>query len=127
VVHQYYPTRFKYLRDKPVGTIPIGSIIYIQDGVSPLKGLTRPIVWRDPWIVEAWIPRDYSKSDAKSRRFDTVRIAGGHLAQVRSLRNRRRIALVADWILLQCLDAGLEKPSPSPTSRSVSTTLRMTV
>jgi hypothetical protein len=36
-------------------------------------------------------------------------MAGGHLAQVRSLRDRRRTAAVADWILLRCLDAGMEK------------------
>jgi hypothetical protein len=66
-------------------------------------------VCREPWIVEAWLPRDYSKWNATTRSFTTVRIAGGHLATVRSLRNRRRVALVADWILLECVDAGLER------------------
>jgi hypothetical protein len=37
-----------------------------------------------------------------------VKIAGGHLAIVRSLRDGRR-QLVADWILLACVDAGLER------------------
>ena len=94
-----------------VGTIRVGTIVYIQDGVKSLSGLTRPIVCREPWIVEGWLPRDYSKWDADLRRFRTVRISGGHLAQVRSLRDRRRVKQVADWILLQLIDAGLEKES----------------
>lgn len=97
------------LQDKRVGTIPVGTILYIQDVVRPLCGLTRPIVCREPWIVEAWLPRDYTKWDSGNRTFRTVRVAGGHLASVRSLRDRRRVQLVADWILLICLDAGLEK------------------
>ena len=36
-------------------------------------------------------------------------IAGGHLAQVRSLRDGRRVQIFADWILLRCVDAGLER------------------
>jgi hypothetical protein len=96
-------------RDKKIGTIPVGTIVYIQDGVRPLHGLTRDVVCREPWIVEAWLPRDYAKWDGASRTFKRVRIAGGHLALVRSLRNRRRVQEVADWILLVCLDAGLEK------------------
>ena len=94
-------------RDKRIGTIPVGTILYIQDGVRPFRDLERPLVRRNPWIVEAWIPREYSKLDGRG--WTTVRIAGGHLAQVRSLRDRRRMQLVADWILLQCMDAGLEK------------------
>jgi hypothetical protein len=101
----YYPDP----RDKQIGTIPIGTILYIQDGINPLKGFTRPFVCREPGIVEAWLPRDYAKWDGLSRTFKTVRIRGGHLAIVRSLRNRNRVQPVADWILLACLDAGLEK------------------
>jgi hypothetical protein len=84
----------------------VGTIVYIQDGITPLRGLTRPIVCREPWIVEAWLPRDYSKWNATSRTFTTVRIACSHLATVRSLRNRRRVELVADWILLACVGCG---------------------
>jgi hypothetical protein len=114
--HQYRAQRLTLscphsLAHRRVGTIPVGTIIYIQDGVRPLSGLTRPIVCREPWIVEAWLPRDYSKWDTNLRRFRTVRISGGHLAQVRSLRDRRRVKQVADWILLQLIDAGLEKES----------------
>jgi hypothetical protein len=96
-------------RDKQIGTICVGTILYIQDGVSPFGGLTRPVVCREPWIVEAWVPRDYAKWDGPSGTFRTVRIRGGHLAVVRSLRDRRRVKTVADWILLACSDAGLEK------------------
>lgn len=96
-------------RDRQIGTIPVGIILYIQDGVSPFKGLTRDVSCREPWIVEAWLPREYSKWDGVLRTFKSVRIRGGHLAVVRSLRDRRRRKTVADWILLACLDAGLEK------------------
>jgi hypothetical protein len=114
--HQYGAQRFTSpcspaLANRHVGTIPVGTILYIQDSVKPLTGLTRPIVCREPWIVEGWLPPDYSKWDPDLRRFRTVRISGGHLAQVRSLRDRRRVKQVADWILLQLIDAGLEKES----------------
>jgi hypothetical protein len=127
VFHQYYASRFRSFyppitkrvgrktvycadpRDRQIGTIPVGTMLYIQDGVNPLKGLTRGVVCREPWIVEAWLPRDYAKWDGRTRTFRTVRIRGGHLAVVRSLRNRTRVQTVSDWILLACLDAGLEK------------------
>ncbi len=111
MMRQYYAQRYRpnpaNPRDKRIGTIAVGAILDIQDRVRPFGGLDGRIVCREPWIVEAWIPRDYSKFDCGKWR--TVRIAGGHLAQVRSLRDRRRTQLVADWILLRCLDAGLEK------------------
>ena len=113
MIRQYGAYRFKpcppFPANKRVGTVPVGSIVYIQDGVSPLSGFTRAIVCREPWIVEAWLPREYSKWNADTRHFRTVRMSGGHLAQVRSLWDRRRVKHVADWILLQCIDAGLEK------------------
>jgi hypothetical protein len=126
VIRQYYAQRFQHLyppkpvikgsavtyvadpRDKPIGTIPVGTILYIQDGVNPFRGVTREIVCREPWIVEAWLPRDYSKWDQTTGSFKMTRIRGGHLALVRSLRDRRRTKVVADWILLACIDAGLE-------------------
>lgn len=89
-----------------IGTIPVGTIVYIQDGVRPFGWGRHRIICRDPWQVEAWIPREYSQWDGKA--FRSVRIAGGHLAQVRSLRTGRR-QTVADWILLASIDAGLEK------------------
>lgn len=76
-------------RDKQIGTIPAGTILYIQEGINPLRGFTRPFVCREPWIVEAWLPREYAKWHPPSRTFQTVFIRGGHLARVRSLRNNR--------------------------------------
>jgi len=109
---RYNPQRFRYLAtpfgDKRVGTISVGTILYIQDGVSPFRGLTRPILRREPWMIEAWIPRESVRWDSFTRRYQSVRIAGGHLAQVRSLRDRRRVQLVADWILRSCVDEGLD-------------------
>ena len=114
MIRQYYAQRFRRSsgpRERQIGTIDIGTILYIQDGIRPLSGFANQIICREPWIVEAWIPRDCSTWDLKTRTFRDVRIAGGHLAQVRSLRDRRRVQLVADWILLACVDAGLEKVS----------------
>lgn len=96
-------------RDRKIGTIPVGTILYILDSLRPLHVLPRSVVCREPWIVEAWLPREYAKWDNSTRRFLTVRIAGGHLAVVRSLRDRNRVKVVADWILLACMDAGLAK------------------
>lgn len=122
---QYYAQRFRRMypvvakkvgrktvhyadpRDRQIGTIPVGTILYIQDGINPLKGFTRPMICREPWIVEAWLPREYAKWHPLSRKFTSVFIRGGHLAIVRSLRNNR-VKQVADWILLACVDAGLE-------------------
>lgn len=127
MIHQYHARRFRSLyppqprkvgrrivyerdpRDRNIGTIAVGTILYIQDGIRPLRGFSREIVRRDPWIVEAWLPREYAAWDAASRSFKRTWIAGGHLAVVRSLRNGNRVQTVADWILLACMDAGLEK------------------
>ena len=127
MTRQYYAQRFKSscppnpvstfklgkpgcdLRDKRIGAIPVGTILYIQDGVRPLHGLTKEIVCREPWIVEAWLPREYSRKSPSTGRFEITRVAGGHLAIVRSLRDRRRVQKVADWILLACRDADLER------------------
>ena len=113
MIQQYGAQRFKSrcasARGRRVGTIPVGTIVYIQDGTRPLGGFTRPIVCREPWIVEAWLTREYSKWNAATQSFRTVWVSGGHLAQVRSLRDSRRVQQVADWILLKCIDAGLEK------------------
>jgi hypothetical protein len=127
VFRQYYAQRYRSLyppvvkkvgrktvrcadpRDRQIGTIAVGDIFYIQNQTSPLNGVTGEAICREPWIVEAWLPRDYAKWDQSSRSFKTMRIRGGHLAMVRSLRDRRRVRTVADWLLLACRDAGLEK------------------
>jgi len=106
MLHQCHAQRFRWWRGKRVGTVPIGTIIYIQDGVRPLTGLSQPVTTRNPWLVEAWLSRDYSLY--RSGGWTTVKCAGGHLALVRSLRDGRH-QLVADWVLLACMDAGLEQ------------------
>jgi hypothetical protein len=104
--HQFNAQRFRWWHGKPVGTVPVGTIIYIQDGVRPLVGLSRPVVTRNPLLVEAWLNRDYAP--CRAGEWTTIKCAGGHLALVRSLRDGRR-EVVADWILLACIDAGLER------------------
>lgn len=106
MLHQLNAQRFGSWRGKRIGTIPIGAIIYLQDGVRPLTGLSRPVLTRNPWMVEAWLNRDYLLFSPGT--WTTMKRAGGHLAVVRSLRDGRR-QLVADWILLACADAGLER------------------
>lgn|SRR5579864_1526 len=106
MLHQFNAYRFRWWRGKRIGTLSVGAIIYLQDAVRPLTGLSRPVITRNPWIVEAWLNRDYSVY--RSGTWTTVKCAGGHLAIVRSLRDGRR-RLVADWILLACVDAGLER------------------
>ena len=97
-MRQYLAQRFRAGSLHRVGTIPVGTIVYIQDGMRPLSGFRERPVCRNPWIVESWQPRTQCGRT----------IAGGHLATVRSLRDGRR-QQVADWILLACIDAGLEK------------------
>lgn len=91
-------------RDKRVGTIPVGTILYLQDGVRPFSGFRKKPIRRNPWIVEAWLNREYfpAAQGAPSVRY----LSGGHLAIVRSLRDGRT-QTVADWLLLACSDAGL--------------------
>lgn len=106
MTHQYRAVRFRrHANGRWVGTIPVGTIVYIQDNVSPLGGLRHVPVCREPWIVEAWLNRDYQKLTKGG--WVTAQMVGGHLAQVRSLRTGRR-QKIADWILRYCVDAGLE-------------------
>lgn len=105
--YQYHPQRFRCLPDgRRVGTIRVGDILYIQDRVHPFSFPRHPAC-REPWRVEAWIPREVIRWDPVARRYKTVRCSGGHLALVRSLRDSRRTEQVADWLLLACADAGL--------------------
>lgn len=102
MTHQHGAQRYYRLADgRKIGTIAVGSIFYIQDWHKPL-GLPRyaPMIRREPWIVEAWLPRIYALTGRAMR--------GGHLAQVRSLRTGRR-ETVSDWILLQCEELGLTR------------------
>jgi hypothetical protein len=105
MIHQYGAQRFRRIRGKHVGTIGIGTIIYVQDGVRPFS-FPRHTVCREPWIVEAWLNHEYFPCVKGRPRVGMM--AGGHLAVIRSLRTGRRVQ-VADWILLACVDAGLER------------------
>jgi hypothetical protein len=96
MLRQYYASPFRG-GDNPrrVGTIDVGQIVYLQDGLGPFGPGSRfwSPVFRNPWIVEAWHPRELLGK----------RCAGGHLATVRSLRDGRR-QVVADWLLRMCLE-----------------------
>ena len=99
-----------------IGTIPIGTIVYVQDHISPMSGFRTQTVRRNPWILQAWENRPYHR--ATPHGVATTYLAGGHTAQIRSLRNGR-VQSVADWILLACVDAGLTKSAPlRPTPNS---------
>lgn len=107
MIHQYHAQRFRRTgpRGTPVGTVPVGAIVYLQDGVRPF-GVSRHFtpVLRNPWRVEAWLNRQYHPCVPGRR---VTYMAGGHLAVVRSLRDGR-VQTVADWLLLRSIDMGLE-------------------
>jgi len=100
MIRQYYPQRSKAERfhGRPVGTVPVGTIVYIQDA-RPMRPIERPI-YRAPWIVEAWKPREYHPCRRGAP--PTTYLRGGDLAIVRCLRTGRR-ATVADWLLIASL------------------------
>lgn len=104
--NQYNPQRFRYHNGRRVGTISVGEIIYIQDNVRPFR-FPEYVQTRHPWQVEAWIPREITHRDPTTGMHTMKRCAGGHLAVVRSLRDRRLTRIVSDWVLLACIDAGL--------------------
>lgn len=106
--HQYYSQRFRYHNGRRVGTVPVGEIVYIQDNVPPFR-FTEEIQAREPWQVEGWIPREMTCRDGKTGHHSLKRCAGGHLTVVRSLRDRRKTRVVADWLLLACSDRGLSR------------------
>jgi len=107
---QYNAPRFRYRNGRHVGTVNVGEIIYIQKNLTPFR-FTESAQLREPWSVEAWIPRENTYRDPKTGQHALKRCAGGHLALVRSLRDRRKTQLVADWILLACIDHGFSIPS----------------
>lgn len=102
--HQYNSQRFRYRNGRRVGTIPVGEIVYIQDDVTPFRFTERP-QHREPWQVEGWIPRETTYRDQNGQH-SLKRCAGGHIAVVRSLRDRRKTKTVTDWLLLACIDRG---------------------
>jgi hypothetical protein len=106
---QYHSQRFRNRNGRRVGTVPVGAIVYIQDGVSPMRFPDRTVM-REPWQVEAWIPRETTVRDPKTGQHSLKRCAGGHLAVARSLSDRRKTRIVADWLLLACIDRDLCRP-----------------
>jgi hypothetical protein len=52
MIRQYNAGRFGTVRlggrPRRIGTVPVGAIIYLQDGVRPLSGPTRPPVFKSP-------------------------------------------------------------------------------
>ena len=72
--------------------LAIGRIVYIQDNVRPFAPIDYP-VRRNPWMIVGF----------HNRYCDSVRLRGGHIVDVRSLRDGRS-GLVADWIVKRCLE-----------------------
>lgn len=68
-----------------IGTVPVGTIAYVQ-----FNG-------RNPWIIEAWMNREYFPCVKGAP--EVTYMLGGHLALCRSLRNGER-RLFADWHFL---------------------------
>ena len=89
------------------GKIPVGTILYLQDGVRPF-GVDRfwKPVCRNPWQIIAWHNREYHS--AVPGRPPTTFLRGGHLATVRSLRDGQ-VKRVSDWLLKFANELGLEK------------------
>ena len=87
-----------------VGVIPVGTIVWLQDNIRPFRGIEYP-VRRDPWILTAWMNREYYPCVAGAPPVEYL--SGGHLAIMKSLRNGREHQ-VSDWIIEKCIDAGLE-------------------
>lgn len=104
MVRQYGAQRYKggSLAHLRIGTVPIGTILYLQDHIDRYRGP----VCRNPWIVEAWLNREYYPCTPTRPR--TTYMRGGHLAVVRSLRDGRR-QRVSDAIVLQAYDLDLIK------------------
>lgn len=93
------PCRFRTVNGRRKGTVPVGTIVYLQDGLRPMRGLTRPVVCRNPWIVVAFRP-------SRSGYDGLARTTYGATAVVRSLRDGRTEE-VAEWVYLAHDDAGL--------------------
>jgi len=70
--------------------LPIGTVVYIQDGCRPLSSRRDPPIRVNPWMIVGWLPRVCMG----------LAMRGGHLAVVRSLRDGRTLR-VANWILRQ--------------------------
>lgn len=107
MIHQHMAGRFRraHLRNRTimVGTIPCGTIVYIQDWKAA------DVVRRNPWIIEAWLPREVGACRKVNGKWRPGYVANGsYLAQVRSLRDGR-VRVVGEHYLLHAADQGLVK------------------
>lgn len=99
MLRQYNPQRFRRMalggKVRHVGTVPVGEIVDLPERLG-----IRSHGKTDRIIVEGWIPRDYHAHhrDANGH-WQSVRMTGGHLAQVRSLRTRRQYQLADHWLM----------------------------
>lgn len=88
MIRQYNPGRFRNMQTKRgtlhVGTINVGDIIRPHNCTSNVE-------------VLGWVPRDYASYERG--KFTTKRIAGGHLALVRNLRDGRVFELSDVWLI----------------------------
>lgn len=105
MMNQYGAQRHRIVDGRAIGTIPVGTIIYVQD-LHAYRERYASFVRRQPWIVEAWLPREYARFNGRGKGWDTSYMVGGHLAVVRCLRTGRRQE-VADWLLLAAVDNNL--------------------
>lgn len=107
MLRQYKPPRGRLVRlqaanitrNVMVGTIEVGAIL------RPNKDF--PLPGRGPWIVEAWMNRTYSAHHkGPDGKWQDVQMLGGHIAQVRSLANRRHHAFLSDHHIRRLDDQG---------------------
>ena len=82
----------QYFQWKKVKKLALGEIIYIQDGVRPMNGFRGDVVRKNPWIIQGFLNREYAVVGGKN-----TYLHGGHLVQVKSLRDGR-VKNVSDWI-----------------------------
>lgn len=77
-----------------VSPLSIGDTFYFQDCARPLSGMPifAPAIRRNPWIVIAFLNREYHNYGGNSF------MTGGDCAIVRSLRDGRT-KIVASWFL----------------------------
>lgn len=114
MLRQYHPPRGRYVtlcganisKTVMAGSIGVGAIIYIQDARASRHDDPQH---REPWIVEAWLPRVIGASRrGRDGRYESTYAAGGHLASIRSLRTGRR-SVATDHMLRWCDDNGWTK------------------
>jgi hypothetical protein len=95
--YRYHAQRFCRLPyDGRVGTINVGAILYLQDGVR----------W-EPWRVEAWIPREIAIRNPIDKAASLKAVCGRALGLGPVAARFTTHGAVADWVLLACADAGL--------------------